>query len=245
MGDDNGASGHQGQSTCSAATLIERIRGWCIVRLTFAALSLTPVLDLGSDVWLFAYFVLAQWRRFAIASAIVVYLSWRFFLVYASMYWPKPTLKVIVVVYIPGLLFPFWNVVMDANAKAKNDDDGGAPPSADAHDTEDPEEAKMDVSDEERGGDVDASLSPPPGDATVDIFALGGSAQIQNAMFEYLHWASRIVRCKEYNAEICFGFCDVWEFNNHLLFYLCALLLWIQAEIAVAVAAIFLGPWLL
>ena len=120
--------------------LIQKVQGWCIVRFILALLSLAPVADLVTDVWSFAFFVWEEWWVSAWISFIVIYLSWRFFFVYACMHWPTPTLKVLLVLYIPGLILPFWFTVINVKG-----DLGGAPPSPEAE-GEDPENPVIDDS---------------------------------------------------------------------------------------------------
>jgi len=208
-------------------------------------LAFAPVIDLGSDVWSFIFFVWEEWWVSAATSAIVIYLSWRFFLLYACMHWPPPRPGTIAILYIPGLILPFWNMLNYGDAAKQN---GGAPPSP---------EAKMD---DDEGADVENGTT---GDAENDleststIFAFGCARTIQSVMFRFLKFCKQrrsdfLERCDVYAKAICVITCMCCCADLILLFVLFVsvvlvplLVLSMLVEVVLALEAALLGPWLL
>ena len=170
-------------------------------RVLLAALSLAPVFDLLTDVDSCIVFFRQGWVISATISLIVIYRSWRFFLVYACMYWPKPTLKTLSVLYFPGCLLPFWDDVVSSRNK-----EDGAPPSADIEQSS----ASQDL---EANDATTVSPTAEHGDAA--IFDFGYAKTIQSGMFEIMSRRHRFLRDPDliecgFDYTRCPHFIDEW-----------------------------------
>ena len=170
-------------------------------RVLLAALSLAPVFDLLTDVDSCIVFFRQGWVISATISLIVIYRSWRFFLVYACMYWPKPTLKTLSVLYFPGCLLPFWDDVVSSRNK-----EDGAPPSADIEQSSAPQDLEANDA---------TTVSPTAEHGDAAIFDFGYAKTIQSGMFEIMSRRHRFLRDPDliecgFDYTRCPHFIDEW-----------------------------------
>jgi hypothetical protein len=73
--------------------LEKQCREWRVVCLLLALLSLTPILDTITDLWVLGSFILSEWYISAAFTGIVLWVNWRFALLFAALH-PQPRLKV-------------------------------------------------------------------------------------------------------------------------------------------------------
>ena len=78
----------------------------------YAGMSLLPIFDLISDVALITvvYLRSGYWKS-ALVVWYIIYQSLRFITCYASLH-PKPSLRTLFLLYVPGLLLPNYPVIL-------------------------------------------------------------------------------------------------------------------------------------
>lgn len=92
----------------------------CVVRYVVAAFCMVPPFDLITDVWQVTYYAVSGWVWSTTISVVVVWLSWRFGVVYALLH-PKPTIRRIVVLYVPFVLLPWWDIATKPDLESEED----------------------------------------------------------------------------------------------------------------------------
>ncbi|KAJ8604446.1 hypothetical protein CTAYLR_000905 [Chrysophaeum taylorii] len=85
-----------------------------VVRSIMALLCLLPLVDIVSDIHQTVFFAVEGWVGSFSVAFIVMYCSWRFGTLYAGCH-PKPTWDRVFVLYVPGLVVPFWEIVTRAD----------------------------------------------------------------------------------------------------------------------------------
>ncbi|KAJ8598689.1 hypothetical protein CTAYLR_003108 [Chrysophaeum taylorii] len=120
-----------------------------LVRWIFALLCLLPIADIVSDIHQTVFFAVEGWAGSFSLALIVVYCSWRFGTLYAGCH-PKPTCCRVLVLYVPGLVIPFWSVI------ARNE--------TEAQDAELPADTEHDATDSSDHASIDARPQVDPGE---------------------------------------------------------------------------------
>lgn len=139
-----------------------------IARTCLAIPSLLPVLDLVSDLLMYAELSHSGYEISPKILLGILYLSWRFATAYAALT-PRPSLRKIAALYVPFLLLPSWGDLM-----AADDEDEVDKKKAATEAKAEEEEAKAD---EDAVQAVEADVEAAGPSAGVSAAGAGGSAK--------------------------------------------------------------------